>query len=92
MTPDARVHHVANSWYYRELLIALMVQEDVCVRELAARLGVPRRSLHRYLGMERIESGRSLSLLYPQQFLAELMLCPETRSRLAKCSPTVNWR
>lgn len=81
MRPDAP-SSPNSQWYFRELLMALMLQEDAQPWELGERLGMSRRTVYSYLSRRYNHQPR-----YTQQFLLETMLLPETRCRLTQQSP-----
>lgn len=66
--------------------MALMSQDELCVREVAARMGVPYRSLYYYLQLDRADDERGVSrprpCRFPEQYLVCKMLDQETRERI----------
>lgn len=89
MGPDAR-GQARSSWLYREALMALMLERSLTPREAGELLGIPYRSIHRYLKLTRSNVRKARPMQYPQRYLIEQMLSPETRRRLTQATPIVN--
>lgn len=85
-SPDASTRR-DGAWFFREAMLALQLQEEVTMAELARRMGVNPDRLTRHLYLPRLEESRSLPLQYPVQFLIELMLDTETKQRLMDAHP-----
>jgi len=66
--------------------MTLMLQERITATELAARMGVDRQRVFRYLSL-KVKGTHTKSAMthrYPDQYLVELMLDRESRDRLIK--------
>lgn len=85
LSPDAR-NLVNNPIFFRECIFALMVQERASAVKLAKMMGVDIQRIRRYIHLE-VTGGHSRTAMvhrYPEQYLVERMLDPDTRTRLLR--------